>query len=284
MIRRVAFAVALGAVLAAPFAAPAFAQDQAQTLADIRAELKVLAGNLQALRSELVEGGQPAIQAAGGAGALERMDAMEAQLTKLTARAEEIGNRIDRVVQDGTNRVGDLEFRLCELEEGCDPSSLPVTESIGGPVSGGAAGGGEPVIETPEGGGGPELAVSEQADFDRAKAAYDTGDFQAAADQFAAFSKAYTGGPLTGEANFLRGEALAQLGQTSQAARAYLDAFSGAPDGPRAPRSLLKLGASLGLLGQTQEACLTLAEVATRFPAAPEVAEAQTAMQGIGCQ
>ena len=284
MIRRVAFAVALGAVLAAPFAAPAFAQDQAQTLADIRAALKVLAGNLQALRSELVAGGQPAIQAAGGAGALERMDAMEAQLTKLTARAEEIGNRIDRVVQDGTNRVGDLEFRLCELEEGCDPSSLPVTESIGGPVSGGAAGGGEPVIETPEGGGGPEPAVSEQADFDRAKAAYDTGDFQAAADQFAAFSKAYTGGPLTGEANFLRGEALAQLGQTSQAARAYLDAFSGAPDGPRAPRSLLKLGASLGLLGQTQEACLTLAEVATRFPAAPEVAEAQTAMQGIGCQ
>ena len=90
MIRRVAFAVALGAVLAAPFAAPAFAQDQAQTLADIRAELKVLAGNLQALRSELVAGGQPAIQAAGGAGALERMDAMEAQLTKLTARAEEI--------------------------------------------------------------------------------------------------------------------------------------------------------------------------------------------------
>ena len=69
MIRRVAFAVALGAVLAAPFAAPAFAQDQAQTLADIRAELKVLAGNLQALRSELVEGGQPAIQAAGGVAA-----------------------------------------------------------------------------------------------------------------------------------------------------------------------------------------------------------------------
>ena len=71
---------------------------------------------------------------------------------------------------------------------------------------------------------------------------------------------------------------------TGGAARAYLEAFSGAPDGPRAPVSLLRLGAALGLLGQTQEACVTLAEVGTRFPAAPEAAEAATAMQGLGCR
>ena len=68
------------------------------------------------------------------------------------------------------------------------------------------------------------------------------------------------------------------------AARAYLDAFSGAPDGPRAPAALLKLGAALGLLGQAQEACVTLGEVGTRFPTAPEAVEATTAMRSLGCQ
>src|SRR5690606_31391140 len=103
-------------------------------------------------------------------------------------------------------------------------------------------------------------------------------------DKLAAFTQAYPGSPLTGEAQFLRGEALAKLGQTADAARAYLDAFSGAPNGPRAPAALMKLGAALGLLGQVQEACVTLGEVGVRFPAAPEAAEAASAMQSIGCQ
>jgi len=280
MVRRIVLALCLGAALAAP--APA--QDRAATLADIRAELAALAERLQALRSELVNGGQAAINEAGGASALERMDAMEAALTRLTAQTEELQGRINAVVADGTNRIGDLEFRLCELEEGCDPASLPVTASLGG-------GGGEaPAVTAPAPdpqagqGAGPELAVSEQADFDRAKAALDGGDFQGAADQFAAFAQTYTGGPLTGEALFLRGEALTQLGQTSQAARAYLDAFSGQPDGPRAPVALLRLGTSLAALGQNQEACATLGQVGVRYPAAPEAAEAATAMQTLGCQ
>ncbi len=59
-----------------------------------------------------------------------------------------------------------------------------------------------------------QLAVGEQADFDRAKAALDSGDFRSAADLFATFTETYTGGPLTGRGAFLRGEALAGLGET----------------------------------------------------------------------
>ena len=279
MIRKFATAMILGAALAAPFAG--FAQDRAEIIAAIREELGALAGQIQALKSELVNGGAAAMQAAGGAGALDRMNAMEAELTRLTAATEAVQNRVNAVVADGTNRIGDLEFRLCELEEGCDTSALPITAQLGGGAT-------APAVEVPaataEGSAGPELAVSEQADFDRAKAALDAGDNQAAADQFAAFAQTYTGGPLTGEASFLRGEALSALGQTSQAARAYLDAFSGQPDGPRAPAALLRLGTSLGTLGQTQEACVTLTEVGARYAAAPEAAEAATAMQGLGCQ
>lgn len=264
--------------------APAVAQERAQTIADMRSELSALAGQLQALRSELVAGGASAMQQAGGASALDRMNAMEAELSRLTSQAEALQNQVNRVVADGTNRIGDLEFRICELEEGCDPSNLPITQTLGGGTGAGAAL--PPVTTLPATGGTPtpELALSEQADFDAAKAAFDAGDYQSAADKFAAFTTNYPGGPLTGEAQFMRGEALQKMGDTSNAARAYLNAFSGAPDGPRAPAALLKLGAALGVLGQTQEACVTLGEVGLRYPTAPEAVEASTAMQALACQ
>lgn len=268
----------------------ALAEDKAKSLADIRKELSQLAGDLQALRSELVEGGAPAMQAAGGASALDRMNSMEAELSRLTSQTEQVQNHVNRVVSDGTNRIGDLEFRLCELEEGCDPANLPITQSLGGAPAGGTQGTAAPVVTTPpaagagSGTGAPELAVAEQADFDRAKAALDSGDFQGAADKFAAFGQAYPGSPLTGDAQYLRGEALEKVGDTANAARAYLQAFSGAPNGPRAPAALLRLGATLGTLGQAQEACVTLGEVGTRFPSAPEAAEAQATMRNLNCQ
>ncbi len=264
---------------------PAAAQDNAATLADVRAELARLAGDLQALRAELVQGGSSAMQAAGGASALERMNAMEAELSRLTSQTEALQNKVDRVVADGTNRVGDLEFRLCELEEGCDLANMPITATLGGGAAAPAATApAQSSVPEQPAAGGPALAVSEQADFDRAKATLESGDYQAAAEQFASFTQAYTGGPLTGEAHYLRGEALTQSGQTAEAARAYLQSFSGQPDGSRAPSALLKLGASLGALGQTQEACVTLGEVGVRFPTAPEAVEAGTAMRALNCQ
>ena len=89
---------------------------------------------------------------------------------------------------------------------------------------------------------GAELAVSEQADFDRAKEVLGQGDFQGAAALFATYAQSYPGGPLIPEAHYLRGEALSKQGDTANAARAYLDAFSAAPEGPLAGDALLKLG------------------------------------------
>jgi len=280
MPRRLLAPLTLVAALALAAAAPA--QDRAATLADIRAELSVLAGEIQSLRAELLAGGSVALQGAGGGTALARLAAMEAALARLTGQTEALGNRIDRVVADGTNRIGDLEFRLCELEQGCDIADLPITESLGGDP--GAATTGPGTTPAPDAGGAPELAMSEQADFDAAVAAYESGAYQEAADRFARFTDTYTGGPLTADAEFLQGEALAALGQTAAAARSYLDAFSGAPGGPRAPDSLLRLGQSLGELGQMQEACVTLMEVGIRFPGSATAAEAEGSMRALGCQ
>jgi tol-pal system protein YbgF len=266
---------------------PVLSQDRAETLADIRTELGQLAAEFNALKAELISTGAATSGAAGG-DALTRMDTIEATLARLTARTEEVELKLNRVVADGTNRIGDMEYRLCEATEGCDPATLPPTPILGGDtggVTGGGTGGAvAPAVTDPApAAGGTELAVAEQGDFDRAKGVLASGDFRGAADLFATYAQSYPGGPLIPEAHFQRGEALTSLGETSDAARAYLDAFSAAPTGPFAPDALLKLGQGLGTLGQTQEACVTLAEVGNRFPGSLAATQATTSMLGLRC-
>lgn len=257
----------------------AAAQDD-QTLADIRQEMTVLYVEIQKLRRELSTTGGPSVNTSGGS-VLDRMNVIESEMQRLTSKTEELEFRINRIVEDGTNRIGDLEFRLVELEGG-DIAALGQTTTLGGdtttatPTPGtGVA----PVI--PE--GGTQLAVGEEEDFKKAQAALSEGDYQRAAELFESFSMTYPGGPLAAGADLGRGEALEGLGDTREAARAYLSSFSVAPTGPVAAQSLFRLGRSLGGLGQTQEACITLGEVGVRFPTDPAAEEARSEMQSLGC-
>ena len=257
-----------------PVAAPA----QDQTLADIRQELSVLFVDIQRLKRELSTTGGAGLSTAGET-PLQRMDAIERELKRLTAKTEELEFRVNSIVNDGTNRIGDLEFRLCELEANCNIASLGDTPRLGGgtaPATGTDAG-----LDLREDTG--ELALSEQADFDRAKAALDAGEFANAMTGFQAFVETYPGGPLTSAAHLHRGEALDGMGETSSAARAYLESFSGDPNSASAPMALLKLGVALGSLGQTSEACVTLGEVSARFPGGPAAGQAVAARTELGC-
>ncbi|MEL0437132.1 tol-pal system protein YbgF [Phycobacter sp. K97] len=260
-------------VLCAPL--PVLAQDQ-QTLADIRQELTVLHVEIQRLNRELSTTGAPSTNLAGTS-VLDRVEAIEMELQRLTAQTEQLEYRINRIVADGTNRIGDLEFRLVELEGG-DIAALGKTTTLGGDTEGGNA-------ETPAVQTGPteELAVGERADFDAAKAALENGSYQEAADKFAAFNAAYPGSPLAAKADFHRGKAMEGLGDTREAARAYLASFTGDAVGPMAPDALFELGAALGRLGQVDQACITLSEVGARFAGNDTVAKAQAEMARLSC-
>ncbi|GHE04672.1 tol-pal system protein YbgF [Defluviimonas sp. 20V17] len=294
-------------------AAPVFAQnvgasatmsgpERTQTLADIRKELDGLYAQVHGLKQELAPGaggGSTAPQLSGSV--QERLDAITAQLQQLTNQTEELQHRVSSVVQDGTRRIGDLNFRLCELEKGCDIGKLKKTPLLGvaiptqagsgggdqgqdqGLAAAGAANGTAP-NEMGTVSAAPDLAVGEQSDFDRAEAALQAKKYQDAANLFRKFAQTYTAGPLTGQAHFYRGQALAAMGQTANAARAYLNSFSGSPDGPRAPDALTQLGISLGKLGQTQDACVTLGQVKVRYPASSAVQDAKAARQSLGCK
>ncbi|MDU8946518.1 tol-pal system protein YbgF [Ovoidimarina sediminis] len=270
--RRVALSFALTLVLGGA----ALAQDRDQTLADIRQELSVLYVEIQGLKRELSTTGSPGNLNLQGTSALDRINAMESELQRLTAATEVLTNRLNRIVQDGTNRIGDLEFRLVELEGG-DISQLGETTTLGGEDAN------LPVADPTPPSAGAQLAMGEQADFDRAREAFESGAYENAVIQFATFTETYPGGALAAEAHYWRGRSLAAMGNTSGAARAYLESFSGNPSGAAAPLSLLELGLSLDALGQVNEACVMLGEVTSRFPGSAASTEAQVARADIGC-
>lgn len=268
-------AVFLGFVL---LVGSAHAQSQKETLADIRQELSFLYMEIQRLKTELSTTGNTSVPSGGQATSLERLDALEGELRRLTGKTEKLEFRIDRIVRDGTNRIGDLEFRLVELEGG-DVSTLGETTTLGGASDALPRNdGGTSATDT-----GGDVAVGERVDFDAAKRAFDDGDFAGSAEMFAAFANNYPGGSLTGDAGFWRGEALARLDDWPNAARGFLQSFSSAPDGHLAPRALYRLGVSLERIGQRDEACLTLAEVAKRYPGADAVNDADAEMRALAC-
>ncbi|WP_347140091.1 tetratricopeptide repeat protein [Paracoccus sp. SSK6] len=273
MIRRAIAAAVLAVTVAMPVAA------QEPTLADLRTELTALRGQLQVLRSELVASGAAGFQAAGGDAAIDRMNAMEQRLARLTDRTEQMQNRIDRIVADGSRRIADIEFRLCEMDEGCDLAALTMLDlgRSGSPVPNlGPA--------TPQAGGGAKpVAAGEQADFDAAQQVMASGDFRRAADMFGAVAEAHAGGALTAEALFLRGAALDSAGDGKGAAAAWLEGFAADPDGPRAAESLLGIARVIAENGDPTAACLYLAEIPARFPGTPAAAKAETRLSRLAC-
>ena len=103
------------------------------------------------------------------------------------------------MIEDGTSRIGDLEFRLVELEGG-DVSGLSETTTLGG-----NADVTEPeIIETKP----VELAVGEEADFDTAQKALEEKRYEDAAEMFNRFGKTYPTSPLAAQEFLLRGKAL----------------------------------------------------------------------------
>ncbi len=269
----------LGLILSCLLPLTAGAQDREQTLADIRQELNVLFVEVQKLKRELNTTGSPQVNSGSGS-VLDRVNAIETELRRLTGKTEQLEFRIGRIVEDGTNRIGDLEFRLVELEGG-DLGQLGETPTLGGEDQLAAAGPVAQPSQTPT--DAPQLAENEKADFERASASLESGDFSAAARQFAEFNQIYPGGPLAVAAELRRGEALEGLGDTREAARAYLEGFRGDQQGPLAGEALFRLGRALGQLGQNNEACVTLGEVGVRFPGNAAVLQAQDEMRRLGC-
>ena len=255
--------------LALALATPLRAQDD--TLAQLRGEIGALSALVAELAGQLSSG--VAVPQAGLDGSvLDQVERLRVELAALTGRTEALEFRIRRVIDDASNRIGDMEFRLTELEGG-DPSALPPARPLGGDATGGTT------ASAPA----PELAAGEQAAFDAARAALDGGDMAGGIAALESFLQTYPGSPLGTDASTALARAHTANGAEAEAARTWLNLYLAAPDGDSAPGALYELGESLGRLAQVSEACIMFDELLTRFPAAPQVASAQAAKARLSC-
>lgn len=251
-----------------------------RSLAAMRADLAVLGRSLQSLRAELVASGPSGFTAAGGTAAIGRMDAMEADIARLTGQVEEMRRRVEASIAEASSRAEDIEFRLCEVDPACDLGAL-TTAQIDNPAA--------PVdpdmtpVSTPSMATDPKASAVEYAAFDRAAAAQAAQNHADAAQQFATFVAEHPASPLVPEAMFLRGEALAATGDRAGAAAAWLDAFTAAPGGARAPQALLNLATAMAEAGRADDACGFFADVPVRFPGTPAALEAATRAEALNC-
>ena len=246
-----------------------FAQEKDQSLADIRQDLGVLYIEIQKLKRELSTTQLPSGLQSGDS-VLERVNAIELELQRLTGATEQLDHRLKRVVEDGTNRIGDLEFRLIELEGG-DISNLADTTTLGGES--------EPQEQTVPIEAPPELAVGEEADFDLAQSAFDAENYVEAAEMLSRFSQTYPDSPLIAEAHLLRGKAFEAVEDYKASARAYLESYNAL----KSPDALQRLSNSLISLGQMETGCQMLSQVELLFPGTSYAAVAQSEMQRLQC-
>ena len=275
--------------LAGTWTGPAPAQDASTeaTLADIRQELNFLLAEILYLKSQLVTTGPPQSGSSRLGGTLAfRVDAIEAELRQLTGAVEELQFRVQTIVEDGTRRIGDLEFRLVELEGG-DLSAVGKVPALGAADSNTAKTeeADEAVVadsgESTDDDASSETGTATQTEpthaggnpFEGAMAAFQAGNYVDALEYLDASLDPDAEADTYAEVRFWQGETHFALQDWQSAASSYLDSFSKSPKGPNAPGAILGLGISLGELGHSEEACLMLSEAAVRSPNDPEITD-----------
>ena len=278
----------LAVIMALVIAAPALAQTTPDT--DLR--LRKLEAEVAALQRTVFPGGdpkffpqlqpgQPSSGAPGtpattpGADMLARMDALEGQVTRLTAQVEEQQNRIEK-----------MEGRLAVLEgaakaEPAAPTALPTpalapkpVPTPGPTVSRGTA---PKPVATGEAAAkrlAAVRAVEKPKSQDQGEDEYsygfrlfDASFYPESEQQLKLFLQKYPKHKRTSYARNLLGRAYLEDANPREAAGWFLQNYKTEPKGDRAPDSLLYLAEAMRQLNDTDRACVALDSFRQDYPA-----------------
>ena len=291
-------APAMGALIYAAMVAatpiPALAQDNAE------ARLRRAEAEIRALQRAVFPGGdgrffEPQISADGAPASsptiaapsttavtdiLARLDALELQIQRLTARTEE-----------NSNALLSHEERLVVLEGGAAPAvatdvaetdtEVPATGSNleartdGQSDEDGAAESGQPVATGPS----AERLAAVQAitkpqtddpgddEYSYGFRLWNAGFYPESRQQLASFVEQYPDHPQITYGRNLLGRAFLDDGLPEEAARWFLRNYQADRTGRRAPDSLLFLAEAMIAMEDTRRACIALAEFGDTYPA-----------------
>ncbi len=214
---------------------------------------------------------------------LARMNALETQLTRLTARSEE-----------NANAIAQLETRLASLEQAGAPvtqgaTSQPTGTLVAPEPSGASRPALQPARATPTPAPTPSATrpagpSAERVEKVKAILKPDTGDagddeytygfrlwdagfYPEAQQQLKLYVDKYPAHSRISFGRNLLGRAYLDDGQPRAAAPYFLENYQKDPNGARAPDSLLYLGESMIALKDTTRACRALAEFSAKYPA-----------------
>lgn len=283
--------------IAAPVAAPVFAQSSSTTQADAEARLRRIEAELRALQRkvfpdgagktfvpEITPGQTPtAITGTPAASAvsdiLARMDAMEAQITRLTAQIEE-----------GQNRSAKVEERLAKLEAAAAPdiavaptgTSAPVTATpvttpkpatpavvtpvVAKPAAAKPATPAAARVAAVQAIEKPTTADAGENEYMYGFRLWEAKFYPEAQQQLQIFVDRYPKHKMISHGRNLLGRAWLDDGKPGTAAQFFLQNYLADKKGLRAPDSLLYLGNAMVKLKDTEKACGAFAEMAATYP------------------
>ena len=299
--------------------APALAQDA--DLRGLSAQFERLGNDIKDIQLYIFRGEDPAasIMEAGAeqdrsgtaemAARLEvRFGEVEDQFRSLTGQIEEIAHRIGVVAKRVEKLVGDVDFRLSEIEQAQAQALArtvpPITQPAAAPSASPQAALRRPAVTaepgtlgtiplsglSPDGSGAlvtapalPVGTVKEQYNY--AFSLLRQQEYAEAERALTAFIEANPSDPLTGNANYWLAETYYVRGDFRKAAGYFAAGYKNFPKSNKASDNLLKLAMSLANLDENDQACLTFKELAERYPDAPPSIKQRAAFesQRAGC-
>lgn len=212
----------------------------------------------------------------------------EAQMQTLTQRVEDLEQTLRRVNGDNETLIRDLEQARRGVTAAQDRAASLESRlsALEAQIAAGQAPPPPPGAGLPQGTlgtlpGDPNLAgappANPSAAFTAANNLLLEGDYAGAEAAFTDFIARYPDHARAPEANYRLGQTLTARRATADAAGAYIAAIRGYPKTGWAPEAMLELSRSLVTMGDAANACKVLADLNTRYPAAPAPVKSRAA-------
>jgi TolA-binding protein len=199
----------------------------------------------------------------GLSGLTGRIEALEAQLQRVTGQVEENGYRLRQLEEQARQMRSDIEARMARLEQ--PPTATPAPAG-GEPTTddpGATTPSGDPAVATPV---APPAGDPAQAAYNAGYRLWEQRRYAEAQTALTAAGEQYSSSRWASWSRNLAGRAYLDDNKPATAARIFLANYQGNPRGERAADSLYFLGEALVRLNRPREACPVYEELTTNFP------------------